>query len=105
MIQEDYEEKKNLMFNNNDYTFNSKEYNYMYLHILIKVKNLKKIIILILLFATIKITNNNLYNYKISNFRILNKNSNFTNDAIYNNEKNNYNNYDISFINQTIYHL
>jgi hypothetical protein len=48
MIQEDYEEKKNLMFNN-DYTFNSKEYNYMYLHILIKVKNLKKIIILILL--------------------------------------------------------
>ena len=43
MIQEDYEEKKNLMFNNNDYIFNSKEYNYMYLHILIKVKSLKKL--------------------------------------------------------------
>ena len=28
MFQEDYEEKKKLMFNNNDYTFNSKEYNY-----------------------------------------------------------------------------
>ena len=97
MIQEDYEEKKNLMFNRNDYSFN-----YSYLYILFKIKSLKKIIIIILLFATIKITNNNLYNYKITNFHILNKNSNFTNDTIYNNDKINYNNYIIPQINKTI---
>ena len=55
-----------------------------------------------MLFATIKIANNNFYNYKISNFRILNKNLNFTNGAIYNNDKSKYNNYNISHINQTI---
>lgn len=102
MIQEDYEEKKNLMFSNNDYSFNSREYNYIYLQLLIKVKSLKKIIILILLFATIKITNNNLYNYKISNFHISNKNPSFVNDTINNNDKLNYNNYNISKIEQTI---
>ena len=101
MFQKDYEEKKNLILSNDDYSFNSKEFNYMYLNVLIKVKSLKKFIILILLFGTIKITNNNLYNYKISNFRILNKNSNFTNDTIYNIDKNNYNNNNIYQINQT----
>jgi hypothetical protein len=67
---------------------------YMHLYLLIKVKSLKKFIILILLFETIKITNNNLYSYKINNFHILNKNSNFINGKNDNN--------DISQINQTI---
>jgi hypothetical protein len=97
MIDEYYEEKKNLMFSNNDLEFKFKDYNYMYSHILIKVNGLKKIIILILLFVTIKITNNNLYDYKISNFHILNKYSNFINGTNDNND--NYNN---SQINQTI---
>ena len=92
MIYEDYEERKNLMFSNKDYSFYSKEYNYIN-----KSKRSKKIIILILLFTTIKITNNNLYDYKINNFHILNKNSNFiigTND--------NNDNYNISQINKII---
>ena len=41
MIQEDYEEKKNLMFN--DSSFNSKEYNYILFHKLKKVISLKKL--------------------------------------------------------------
>ena len=43
MFDEYYEEKKNLMSSNNDLEFKSKEYNYMYSYILIKVKGLKKL--------------------------------------------------------------
>ena len=60
MIKEDFEVKKHLIFINNNYSFISIEYiDYIYLLLSQKLKNLKKLIILCLLFSTLQIINKN----------------------------------------------
>ena len=60
MIQEDFEVKKNLIFINDNYSFIYIDYiDYIYLILSQKLKNFKKLIILSLLFATLKIINKN----------------------------------------------
>ena len=66
MIQEEYKEKNKLMSVNNDDLFNVREY--IYLLLFVKVENFKKLIIISLLFATIRLTNHNLYKYSIKFF-------------------------------------
>lgn len=96
MIKEDFEDKQNFIFNE-EYTFNF-FIDYIYLFLSQKLKNLKKLIILSLLFATLQINNKNIYKYALKNIKKLNKNSIFIND----NNDNIINNYNISKINGTI---
>ena len=92
MIKEDFEVSKNLIFIN-DYSFFSIDYIYLFLSQ--KLKNIKKLIILSLLFATLQIINKNEYKYVFKHLLKLNKNSIFINNII--------SNYNISKINRVIY--
>ena len=91
MIKEDFEVSKNLIFIN-DYSFFSIDYIYLFLSQ--KLKNLKKLIILSLLFATLQIINKNEYKYVFKHLLKLNKNSIFINNII--------SNYNISKINRVM---
>ena len=89
MIREDYEERNKLMTVNKDNSFNFRKY--IYLLLFVKVEIFKKLMILILLFSTIRITYYILYRYSINHFNSLNKKiykdykvSNL-NESIYNN--------------------
>ena len=76
MIKEDFEVKKHLIFINNNYSFISIEYiDYIYLLLSQKLKNLKKLIILCLLFSTLQIINKNKYKYALNTFFINNLNN------------------------------
>jgi hypothetical protein len=87
MIQKEYEEKNKLISVNNDDLLNIREY--IYLLLFVKVENFKKLIIVSLLFATLRLTNHNLYKYSINYLHSLNKKI--------------YKHYKISKINETIY--
>ena len=93
MIKEDLEDKKNLIFINDDYSFILIDY--IYLILSQKIKNAKKLIILSLLFSTLQINNKKIYSLK--HLQKLNKNGFFIDDNNYNI----INNYDISKINGT----
>ena len=94
MIKEDLEDKKYLIFINDDYSFIFIDYIYLFLSQ--KLKNGKKLIILSLLFATLTIKNKNIYEFK--HLQNLNKNGFYMNDNNYNI----INNYDIPKRNGTI---
>ena len=89
MIQEECEEKNKLVTVNNEDLFIFREH--IYLLLFLRVENFKKLIILSLLFATIRLTNHNIYKYLINYLHPLNKkiNKNYNlsniNEIIYNN--------------------
>ena len=93
MIKEDFEDKKNIIFINDDYSFILIDYIYLFLSQ--KLKNAKKLIILSLLFITLQIKNKNIYSLK--HLQYLNKNGLFMDDNNYNI----INKYNISKINGT----
>ena len=93
---EDFQNKQNFIYFNDDYSFISIDYIYLFLSK--KLKNLKKLIIVSLLFTTLQISNKNIYRYALKHLQKLNKKSIFINDNNYNI----INNYSISKINVTI---
>ena len=93
MFKEDLDDKKNFIFINDDYSFIFIDYIYLFLSQ--KLKNVKKLIILTLLFATLQINNKNIYAFKY--LKNLNKNGFFIDNNNYNIIKN----YNISKINGT----
>ena len=96
MIKEDYKDKQNFVFINDDYSFISIDYIYLFLSQ--QLKKLKKLIIISLLFSALLISNRNIYKYILKHLLKLNKNSIFINDNNYNI----INNYNKSKINGTI---
>ena len=96
MIKEDFKDKQNFVFINDDYSFISIDYIYLFLSQ--QLKKLKKLIIISLLFASLYISNINIYKFALKYLQKLNKNEIFINDNNYNI----INNYNISKINGTI---
>ena len=79
MFKEDLDDKKNFIFINDDYSFIFIDYIYLFLSQ--KLKNVKKLIILTLLFATLQINNKNIYAFKY--LKNLNKNGFFIDNNNY----------------------